>query len=40
MNRTQSYKRIGKPIPTTERSAEEEGAENHLMNLVEMKKQV
>jgi len=39
MNRTQSYKRIGKPIPTTERSAEE-GAENHLMHLVEMKKQV
>lgn len=38
INRTQSYKRIDRPIPTTERSAEE--GENHLLQLIEMKKKV
>lgn len=37
--RTNSYKRIERPIPTTERSVEE-GAEAYLTQLIEKKKQV
>jgi hypothetical protein len=38
INRTQSYKRIVKGVPTTKRS--EDGAEQYLLNLIKMKKQV
>ena len=37
--RTSSYKRIERPIPTTERS-QEEGGETYLLQLVEKKKRV
>jgi hypothetical protein len=38
-HRTQSFKKLDRPIPTTERSGEE-GAETYLQHLIETKRKI